>query len=97
PPDPPETPVPAGLLLLLALDLGLAADRLPIGDPRRPGHDGGPELALEPLGDHGDVGLAEGDQHLLAGRGPLDPSAWLLLEHPLEGGAHLVEVGLRLR
>ena len=92
-----EHAVPAGLLLVLALDLGLAPDRLPVRHARRPGHDRRPELALEPLGDDRDVGLAEGDQELLAGRRALDPGARLLLEHPLEGGAHLVEVGLRLR
>src|SRR5207342_1711250 len=89
-PDVAEHPVAAGLLLVLALDLGLGADGLAIGDPWRARHDGGPELALETLGDHGDMGLAEGDQELLAGRGPLDASARLLLEHPLEGGPHLV-------
>ncbi len=60
-PDVAEHAVAAGLLLVLALDLGLAADRLPVRDLRRPGHDRGPELALEPLGDDRDVGLADRD------------------------------------
>ena len=55
------------------------------------------ELALEPLADDRDVGLAHGEEELLAGRAPLDPRAGLLLEHALEGRAHLVEVRLRLR
>ena len=36
-------------------------------------------------------------QELLAGRAALDARGRLLLEHPLEGRAHLVQVGLRLR
>ena len=42
------------------------------------------------------MGLAEGDQELLAGRRPLDRRGRLLLEHPLEGRTHLVEVRLGL-
>ena len=43
----------------------------------------------------GGVRLADGTQDLLAGGRTLDPCARLLLEHPLEGRAHLVEVRLR--
>ena len=87
----------AGLLLVAAVDLGLAADRLLVRDLRRVGHDRGAELALEPLDDDGDVRLAHRPQDLLAGVGPLEPDRRLLLEHPLERRAHLVEVGLGLR
>ena len=89
-----EHAVPAGLLLVPAVGLGRAADRLAVGDRRRPGRDRGPELALEPLGDDRDVRLADRAQDLLAGVGPLDARRRLLLEHPLERRAHLVEVAL---
>ena len=77
-PDVAEHAVAAGLLLVPAVDLGLAADRLAVGDRRRCGRDRRPELALEPLGDHGDVRLADRPQDLLAGlavarRGPWAP------------------------
>ena len=67
-PDVAEHPVAAGLLLVAAVDLGLAADRLLVRDLRRVGHDRGPELALEPLDDDRGVGLAHRPQDLLAGR-----------------------------
>ena len=76
------------------MDLGRAADRLAVGDRGRAGGDRGAELALEPLADDGDVRLADRAQDLLAGLGPLDPGGGLLLEHPLERRAHLVEVAL---
>ena len=91
-----EHPVTAGLLLVLALDLGLAAARLAIRHARLLRHDRGAELALEPLADHRDVGVAHRNQELLTGRGSFDPRRRLLLEHPLKCGAHLVEVGLGL-
>jgi hypothetical protein len=43
------------------------------------------------------VGVAHREQHLLAGLRPLDSRRRLFLEHALEGGAHLVQVGLGLR
>ena len=48
------------------------------------------------LTDDGDVSVAHGNQQLLPGRRPLDAGGRLLFEHPLEGGPHLVEIGLRL-
>ncbi len=94
-PDVAEHPVAAGLLLVAAVGLGRAADRLPVRDLGRPGRDRRAELALEALADDGHVRLADGTQDLLAGGRPLDPCARLLLEHPLEGRAHLVEIRLR--
>jgi len=88
--------VPAGLLLVAAVDLGPAADRLPVGDLGGLGDDGDPELPLQSLGDDRDVGLAHGEEDLFAGLAPLDPGRRLLLEHPGDGRTHLVEVGLRL-
>src|SRR5450759_2133384 len=46
-PDVAEHTVAAGLLLVAAVGLGLAADGLLVGDPRRLGHDCGAELALQ--------------------------------------------------
>ena len=93
-PDVAEHAVAAGLLLVAAVRLGRAADRLAVGDRGRPGHDRGAELALEALGDDRDLRLADGPQDLLAGLGPLDARGRLLLEHPGQRGAHLVEVAL---
>src|SRR4051794_6770349 len=56
-PDVAEHPMAAGLLLVAAVDLGLAADRLLVRHLRRVGHDRGPELALEPLDDDRGVRL----------------------------------------
>src|ERR1035437_924934 len=64
-PDVAEHAVAARLLLVAAVRLGLAADRLLVGDPGRLGHDGGAELALEPLANDGNVGIAHGHQDLL--------------------------------
>src|SRR6185503_560366 len=50
-PDVAEHPVATGLLLVLALDLCRAADRLPIRDLGLLRLDRGAELALEPLPD----------------------------------------------
>ena len=96
-PDVPEHPVPAGLLLVAAVDLGLAADRLLVRDLGRVGHDRRPELALEPLDDDRGVGLAHRPQDLLAGGGALQADGRLLLEHAGQRRAHLVEVALALR
>ncbi len=96
-PDVPEHPVAAGLLLVPAVDLGLAADRLLVRHLRRVGHDRRAELALEPLDDDRDVRLAHRAQDLLAERRPFQADGRLLLEHPLERRTHLVEVALRLR
>ena len=63
-----EHAVAAGLLLVAAVDLGLAADRLLVRDARRVGHDRRAELALEPLDDDRGVGLAHRAQDLLAER-----------------------------
>ena len=82
-PDVAEHAVAAGLLLVPAVGLGRAADRLAVGDRGRAGHDRRAELALEALGDDRDLGLADGPQDLLAGLGPLDARRRLLLEHPL--------------
>ena len=60
--------------------------------------DGGAELALEPLDGHRDVALALGPEQLLAGLGlALDADRRVLLDEAVEGRAHLVQVGLRLR
>src|SRR5204862_7534899 len=56
-PDVAEHAVAAGLLLVAAVRLGLAADRFAVGDAGGPGHDRGPELALEPLDDDRRVGI----------------------------------------
>ena len=54
------------------------------GTARRVGHDRGAELALEPLDDDRDVGLAHRAQDLLAGRRERSSARRrLLLEHPL--------------
>ena len=66
-PDLAEHAVAAGLLLVAAMDRGLAADRLAVRDRRGAGDDRRAELALEPLDDHGDVRLAHRPQDLLAG------------------------------
>src|SRR4029453_3658952 len=83
-PDMTEHPVAAGLLLVAALDPGRAPDRLLVRDLGRLRHDRCAELALEPLADDRDVGLARRDEELLAGRGSFDARRGLLLEHPLE-------------
>ena len=57
-PDVAEHAVAAGLLLVAAVALGLASDRLLVRHPGRPGHDRGAELALEPLAQNGHVGIA---------------------------------------
>ena len=57
-PDVAEHAVAAGLLLVPALDLGRAADRLACRGPAASRHDRRAELALEPLADDRDVGLA---------------------------------------
>ncbi len=95
-PDVAEHPVPAGLLLVAAVDLGRAADRLLVRDLGDVGHDRRPELALETLEDDRGVGLAHRPQDLLAGGASLEPHRRLLLEHPGKGRAHLVEVALAL-
>ena len=56
-----------------------------------------PNLRLSRSHDDRDVGLAHRPQDLLAEGGPLEAHGRLLLEHALEGGAHLVEVALGLR
>src|SRR5207247_4101808 len=86
----------AGLLLVAAVNLRLAADRLLVRDPWRMGHDRRTELALEPLRDDRRMGVAHRHQDLLAGLTPGQLRGRLLLEHPLERRTHLVEVGLRL-
>src|SRR5438046_2697474 len=91
-PHVPEHPVPAGLFLVAAVDLGLAADRPLVRDLRRVGHDGGPELALESLDDDRGVRLAHRPKDLFAGRRAFEPYGGLLLQHPCQGRAHLVEV-----
>ena len=96
-PDVAEHPVAAGLLLVLALDLGLAADRLPVGDLRLLVRIAAPNFRLSRSPITAMWASPIATQQLLAGRRPLDPRRRLLLEHPLEGRAHLVEVGLRLR
>ena len=65
----PNIAVAAGLLLVPAVDLGRAPDRLAVGDLGRAGHDRRAELALQPLGDDGDWFSPMGPQHLLAGLG----------------------------
>ena len=67
-PDVAEHAVAAGLLLVAAVGLGLAPDRLAVRHARRLGHDRRAELALEPLDDDRGVGLAHRDEDLLAGR-----------------------------
>ena len=57
----------AGLLFVLALGLGRLRDRLPEGDLEVLDVDLHPELALEPLGDDGQVGLAHPREHGLVG------------------------------
>ena len=63
----PELPVAAGLLLVLALRLRLPGDRLPVGDHHRLGLHLDPELASQPLGDDGEVGLAHAAEQGLVG------------------------------
>ena len=79
------------------MGLGAAADRFAVRDLGRLRDDRRPELALEALDDHRRLGVAEGAQDLLARLASLDARRGLLLEHPLERGAHLVEVGLAQR
>src|SRR5258706_16452824 len=57
-PDVAEHPVAAGLLLVLALDLGRPADRLAVRHLRLLRQDRRSELALEPLADDRDVRVA---------------------------------------
>src|SRR5204862_421704 len=71
-------------------------DRLLVRDLRRVGHDGGPELALESLDDDRGVRLAHRPKDLFAGRRAFEPYGGLLLQHPCQGRAHLVEVALAL-
>src|SRR2546429_202479 len=54
----PDLAVPACLLLVLALGLGLRGDRLSVGDADLLGVHLDAELACEPLGDDREVGLA---------------------------------------
>ena len=66
-----------------------------VRDRGRPGDDRGPELALEPLADDGDVRLADRPQDLLAGLAVRSTRARrLLVEHPLQRRAHLVQIAL---
>ena len=67
-----ELAVAAGLLLVAALGLGGAGDRLLVGDPQRLGVDVHAEAALQPLDGDGELDLAEPAQQQLAGAGPLD-------------------------
>jgi hypothetical protein len=67
-----EHAVPAGLLLVAAVDLGLAADVSLYGTFGVWVAIAGPELALEPFDDDRGVGLAHGYQDLLAGGRPLE-------------------------
>src|SRR4029077_5696330 len=94
-PDIPEHPVPAGLLLVPAVDLGLAPDRLLVRDARGMGRDRGPELALEPFDDDRGVGLAHGAQDLFTDGRALQANRRFFLEHARERRAHLVEVAFR--
>ena len=88
----------AGLADEAAVALGRAADRLAIGDLRPADVGGDLELADHPVDEDVEVELAHpGDERLAALRVGLDPEGRVLLGEALEGDAHLVLVGLRLR
>ena len=92
----PEHAVAAGLLLVATLDLGLAADRLLVGDLGVWVTIAAPNLRLSRSAMTAMWASPGRDEELLADRAALDPGGRLLLEHPGQGGAHLVEVGLGL-
>ena len=88
----------AGLANEPAVALGLAADRLAVRDLRPADVGGDLELADHAVDDHVQVQLAHaGDERLAALRVGLDAEGRILLGQALQGDAHLVLVGLRLR
>ena len=94
----PVLAVAAGLALELVVDPRRLPDRLAVGDARGGGLDRCAELALDPLDDDVDVGVAHGGEDRLAGALlATDADRGLLLAEPMQGLAELVEVGLRLR
>ena len=88
-------PVPARLLLDLALDVGRSRDRLPERDPDRLGLDVHAELSREPFERDGDVRVADPAQHgLCVLPRPLDDERRVLAAKSLQRTRELVVVGL---
>ena len=93
-----ELAAAAGLLLVAAVGLGRAADRLLVGHARRLEVDLGAEARLQPLDDHLDVDLGEPGDDLLAGlRVAVQVDRRVLLLQAAQRGEHLVLVALGLR
>ena len=92
-----ELAAAAGLLLVAAVRLGRAADRLLVGHPRRLERHLGAEPLLEALDDHLDVDLREPGDDLLAGlRVAVQVDRRILLLQAPQRGEHLVLVALAL-
>ncbi len=93
-----ELAAAAGLLLVAALRLGGALDRLLVGHARRLEGDLGAEAVLHAVHDHLDVHLREPGDDLLAGlRVAVEVDRRVLLLEAAHRGADLVLVALRLR
>ncbi len=90
-----ELTAAAGLLLVPAVRLGAAADRLLVGHARRLEDDLGAEPRPHPLDDHLDVDLREPGHDLLARLGvAVQVDRRVLLLQAAQGGEHLVLVAL---
>ena len=96
--DVPVLAVAARLALVPVVDARRLANCFAIRHPRCGRLHGRAELALEPIHDDVDMGVAHGRQHRLAGA-VLAPNLdrRLLLGEPMECLPELVEIGLRLR
>ncbi len=93
-PDVAELAAAAGLLLVPALDVGLAFDRLLVGDLRRLEVDVDVVALLEPLGDDPDVELAvAGDEELGRVRVAIEPDRRVFLDDPVRRRRDPVLVG----
>ena len=87
----------AGLLLVLALRLGLGANRLAVGNLGRFERDFNVEAPLEFRNRHFHVLLARaGEQKLLRLRVAREPQQQVFFQHAMDGGGELVFVAARL-
>ena len=92
-----ELAVPAGLLLVLALGLGRAGDRLAVRDLHVLGLDLDAELAVQPLERDAEVRLAHAPQQRLVRLGvALEAQRRVLVEQAVQRVGELVLVALRL-
>ena len=94
----PNWPWPPVCFLYLPSASALLGDRLPVGDQHLLGLHLDAELALQPLGGDGQVGLAHAAEQGLVGLVvALDGERRVLLLQPVQGGHQLVLVALGLR